>query len=319
MVNITKDSILILGGTGHYGRYIVKSLLELGESVKVATRNPEKARELLGEKPIIIKSDITNEDSLPQLLEECRGIVICVSGFSRKTIRQIKKIERDSVIKVLDKARNKGIKRVVFISVYDFNEELIDELKIPQAEIKQDVEQYLKDSDFNWTVLGAGPSIEMFFRMIRGKTMAVPGGGPPAIPTISPIDLGKICAQAVIREDLSQRRFRLTGPEAISFPDAAERISNIVGYRIKYRKIPLLPIKIASIITKLFNPYLWYLRKFIMLLNKFPHDLALKVPYDHAILRSTFDYEPTTLEIHATMWQNQKKKEKGENFISDVS
>ena len=89
------DTILVLGGTGHYGREIVKSLIELGEPVKVATRNPEKAKELLGEKPILVKSDITNEDSFPQLLEECKGIVICVSGFSRKTIRQIEKIEKD--------------------------------------------------------------------------------------------------------------------------------------------------------------------------------------------------------------------------------
>ncbi len=299
------DTILVLGGTGHYGRYIVKSLIELGEGVKVLTRNPEKARELLGEKPIIVKGDITDEDSLPQLLENCKGIVICVSGFSRKTIRQIKKIERDSVLKILDLAKTVGIKRVVFISVYDYNEKLIEELKIPQAQIKQDVEDYLSESDFNWTVLGAGPSIEIFFSMIRGKTMMVPGGGPPALPNISPIDLGKICAQAVTREDLSKRRFRLTGPEALSFPEAAERISKIVGYKIKFRKVPLLPIKIASIITKPFSPYLWYLRKFVLLMNKFPQDIARKVPNDHAILRSTFDYEPTTIETHAKLWKDK--------------
>jgi hypothetical protein len=41
-------------------------------------------------------------------------------------------------------------------------------------------------------------------------------------------------------------------------------------------------------------------------MNKFPHDIALDVPKDHAILRSTFDYIPTTLEMHAKMWQDQK-------------
>jgi len=302
------DTILVLGGTGHYGREIVKSLIELGEPVKVVTRNSEKARELLGEEPFIVKGDITDEDSLPQLLEECKGIVICVSGFSRKTIRKIKEIERDSVLNVLSTAKTVDIKRVVFISVYDYNKELIKELKIPQAKIKQDVEDYLAESDFNWTVLGVAPSIQIFFSMIRGKTMTVPGGGPPALPTISPIDLGKICAQAVSRDDLSQQRFRSTGPEALSFSEAAERISKIVGYKIKYRKIPLFPIKIASIISKPFNPYIWYLRKFITLMNKFPQDIALEVPKDHAILRSTFDNEPTTLEMHAEMWQEQKNK-----------
>ncbi len=305
MVDTPKDSILILGGTGHYGRNIVQSLVELGESVKVVTRNPEKARKLLGEKPYIVHGDITDDHSLPQLLEGCKGVIISISAFSRKTIRQIKKIERDSVLTLLDKAKKVGIRRIIFISVYDFNEELINNLKIPQAKIKQDVERYLSDSDFNWTVLGAAPSIEMFFSMIRGKTMTVPGGGPPALPTISPIDLGKICAQAVTREDLSQRRFRLTGPEALSFPEAADRISKIAGYKIGFRKIPLLPLKLASIITKPFTPYLWYLMKFILLLNSFPQDLALEVPKDHSILRSVFNYQPTTLETHAKIWCDQ--------------
>ena len=35
MADTKKDSILVLGGTGHYGRNIVQSLLKLGESVKV--------------------------------------------------------------------------------------------------------------------------------------------------------------------------------------------------------------------------------------------------------------------------------------------
>ncbi len=95
-------------------------------------------------------------------------------------------------------------------------------------------------------------------------------------------------------------------PNSLSFPIAAERISKIVGYKIKFRKIPLLPIKIASIISKPFNPYIWYLRKFVTLMNKFPQDIALEVPKDHAILRSTFDYEPITLEMHAIMWQDQE-------------
>ena len=108
--------------------------------------------------------------------------MISIPAFSRKTIRKMEEIERDSVLSVLDEANKAGIRRIVFISVYDFNEELINELNIPQARIKQDVENYLKNSSFNWTVLGAPPSMGIFFSMIRKKTMTVPGGGPPLLP-----------------------------------------------------------------------------------------------------------------------------------------
>ncbi len=303
-----KKFILVLGGTGHYGRHIVHSLLAKGESVKVLSRNTQKGREVLGEKPEIIEGDITSRKSIIESLEETKAVIISVSAMSRKLIRKTKLIERDSVLMVLEEARNAGISRIVYISVYDIRKSVVDKLNILQGKLKIEIEEFLARSDFNWTVMGAAPSNDIFFSMIRGNTMVVPGGGPPALPTISPIDLGEIIAQAVIRTDLARKRFRLTGPEAISFSEAAERISNITGKQIKYRKIPLLPLKIASILTWPFNPYIWHLSKFVKLLNKFPQDIVAEVPNDHNILKETFNYTPTTLKTSARMWYNQEEK-----------
>ena len=43
----------------------------------------------------------------------------------------------------------------------------------------------------------AAPSMEIFFAMLRGDTLVVPGGGPPALPTVAASDLGEIAAQAM--------------------------------------------------------------------------------------------------------------------------
>ena len=303
-----KDYILVLGGTGHYGRHIVHNLVEQGEFVKVLSRNQQKARKILGEKPEIIEGDITCRKSIVESLRKTNAIIISISAMNRKTIRKINLIERDSVLMVLEEAEKAGISRIVYISVYDLRKKIIDQFDLQQGKIKLEIEERLRESDFDWIVFGAPPSSEIFFSMIRGSTMTVPGGGPPALPTISPIDLGKIVAQAVVRSDLVKRRFRLTGPEAISFSEAAERISKITGKRIKYRKIPLLPLRIASILTWPFNPYLWHLTKFVKLLNKFPQDIVAEVPNSHKSLLETFDYTPTSIEISAKMWYNQGKK-----------
>jgi uncharacterized protein YbjT (DUF2867 family) len=141
--------------------------------------------------------------------------------------------------------------------------------------------------------------MQMFFAFVRNGKMMVPGGGPPAIPTISRSDVGEIAAQAILRDDLSGQRFRLTGPEALSFPAAADCISNITGESIQYTKMPLLPLKIASLISLPFNPYLRYIWWSVKLLNSFPQDLVEKVPEDHQRLLDTFDYTPTTFEMEA--------------------
>jgi uncharacterized protein YbjT (DUF2867 family) len=141
--------------------------------------------------------------------------------------------------------------------------------------------------------------MEIFFAMIRGDTMTVPGGGPPALPTVSPADVGEIAAQAVLRDDLRGQRIRMTGPEALSFPEAAKRISTATGKDIKFRRIPLLPLKIVSLITWPINPYLRHLLASARLMNNFPQDVAAQVPQDHQWLVNTFSYTPTTLEMEA--------------------
>ena len=301
-MNSSNKSILVLGGTGHYGQNIVKSLVDLNQPVKVLSRNPLKAKEILNSEVHIIKGDITRSEDLELALEDTKAIIISISAFHRKTIKKLHKIEKIAVLDVLHHAELIGINRIVYISVYDIFKEFVDKFSIPQALIKQEIEEYLGKSNFNWTVLGAAPSIEIFFSMIRGSTMIVPGGGPPALPTISPIDFGEICAQAVLRNDLAGKRFRLTGPHAYSFPEVAEKISNLTGKNIKFRKIPLFPLKMISVVTRPFNPYLSHLIKFIYLLNNFPQTLVDEVRIDHGVLTQVFDYNPKTLEYHIKLW-----------------
>lgn len=301
-------SILVLGGTGHYGKYIVKSLVNLDQPVRVLSRNPRKAKLMFDSEVSVVEGDITKIEDVKLVLNDIKAIIICISAFSRKTVKKIDQIENVAVKNVLYRAELLGIDRIIYISVYDIFVEFVKRFSIPQAKIKQEIEEFLKQSNFNWTVLGAAPSIEIFFSMIRGKTMNVPGGGPPALPTISPIDLGEICAQAVLRDDLAGTRFRLTGPCAYSFSEVARKISHITGKNIKYRKIPLIPLKILSAITKPFNPYLWHLLKFVHLLNNFPQELALEVGSDHNLLTQTFDYEPKTLEWHIKQWDRPKNE-----------
>jgi len=147
--------------------------------------------------------------------------------------------------------------------------------------------------------------MEIFFHMIRGNKMMVPGGGPVALPTVSPRDAGEIAAQAVLRDDLSGLRIKMTGPKAYSFPEAAATISAAWNRKIVFRKIPLLiPNTIRGILTPLcpFSDrflYVHTLLGFIRLLNHFPQSLVDEVPKLHQYLVSTFDYRPTTLEMEA--------------------
>jgi hypothetical protein len=58
-------------------------------------------------------------------------------------------------------------------------------------------------------------------------------------------------------------------------------------------------LRLAASLTRPVTPYLAFIVQAVTLLNNFPQDLAALVPEDHGQLRTTFDYEPTTLEEEA--------------------
>jgi len=296
--------IIVFGGTGFIGRYIVESLLKKGVPVRVLSRNAARAREVLGEEPEIVEGDICTPSVVEAALNNVRAIIIGVSAFSPQLIRKMELIERDAVLSLLEQAEKAGIHRVVYLSAYQVREDVLDDLNLsmPIARIKLEVEQALADStaSLNWTVLGLAPSMRIYFEMLHGNSMMVPGGGPRSgIPTVSPVDVGEIAAQTVLRLDLKGQRFRVTGPEALSFAQAAERISVATGRSIRYRAIPLFPLHFVSIVTRPFNPFLWHLFETIRLMNGFPQDLVQAVPNDHRRLLATFDYVPNALDAEA--------------------
>ncbi|MHA2202299.1 MAG: SDR family oxidoreductase [Candidatus Hodarchaeales archaeon] len=305
-----KGLILILGGTGHYGRHIVKALIKNNQKIRVLSRNISKARKILGEDPEIVEGDITSEEVVINTLEGVNAIIICLSAFNRKTIRKQKLIERDSVLMVLEEAEKQGINRIVYISVYGKPDTDVD---ILQGRIKREIEDTLEQSSFNYTILGAPPSMEIFFSMIRNGKMTVPGGGPPALPTIAPIDLGEIAAQALIRSDLNGKRFSLVGSDVISFREAAERISKVTGTEIGFRKVPLLPIKVVASITGLLSllfPYISQLLKFIILMNTAFTSEMIEQAFEHQkLLQETFDYQPLTIEEFAIKYYKTKESQ----------
>jgi uncharacterized protein YbjT (DUF2867 family) len=298
MTNIDPRPVLVLGGTGHYGRRIVAALAKSGARVRVVSRGAAAARALLGETVDVVEGDVTSPGVTRSALVGARAVVIALAAMNRTAARQLRAIERDAVLRTIEEARAVGVHRLVYLSGYEIRIELIERLGLRGPfGLKAEVEEALRQSDLDWTILGEAFSMEIFFAMIRGDAMSVPGGGPPAIPTVAPDDAGIISAQAALRDDLGGQRFHVTGPEALSFPEAARRIGEVLGRPMRFRAIPLPPMRAVLRVAGLFNPYFDYLRASVVLLNNFPQDLAAGVPEAHRRLVETFDYVPITLEM----------------------
>ena len=304
-MNEHESKILILGGTGNYGTFITNNLINANVNCRLFTRNPEKAKRVFGNKIEIAIGNIEDIKSLRNAYQGIDRLICAISAFSVSQIRRYTQIETDAVISALRLAEEMGIRRLVYISVFEINKDFMNQQRLPLGHEKAKVEDYISKSNINWTILGCPPSMEIFFRMIHGNNMMVPGGGPKGLPSVSPYDVGEIIKQAILRDDLSGQRFQLVAPRTYSFPEAASIISEIWKKPIKFRKIPITFPKIAYHITGFFSPfsdrllYIHNLLSFIRLLNNFPEDYIDKVPMIHKKLLSIFSYLPSSLEIEA--------------------
>lgn len=283
--------IVVFGGTGHYGQHVVRALLARQQAVRVLSRDAARARGQLGEAVEVVEGDITSPRIVDEALAGASAVVIAVAAMTPKLIRRRQEIERDAVLEVLRRAEAAGIQRVVYLSVYDIDEDFLREHGLEEAASNhRAVEQALAKSGLDWTVIGCSPSYEFFFLFLEKG--AIPGKGVRKNPTMAPQDVGELAAQAVRRDDLAGRRFRMAGPEAMSFTEAARRAEAAVGRPFPCRHIPLGLVRVASILARPFTPFVRFIYVGMTLHDRFPERLVEQVPEDHQRLLETFDFEP---------------------------
>ncbi|MBK8492666.1 MAG: NAD(P)H-binding protein [Saprospirales bacterium] len=296
-MQIPAKPFVVFGGTGHLGRKVVEKLLAKGQHVRVLTRNVDAASNLLGNQVTLQKGDVCDPQTIERAINGTAGIVICLSAMSPKLIRREREIEYDAVLNILKEAKRQGVERLVYLSVYGNRPDVLKKLGIQSFSVlKPEVEQHIAQSGLNWTILGNAPSYDLFFSFLRGNRLLVPGGGYRPIPSIFSDDVGEIAARAVLRSDLSGRRFHMTGPKALSFPEFAELVTQVTGNPIRHGAIPLTMLNIVSTLAAPFNPFLRQIYYAVKLFNNFPADLAEAVPAAHKLLEQTFGYAPVSME-----------------------
>ena len=94
--------VLVYGGTGNYGKFIVQSLLSKNIPVKIFTRNATNAIQIFGEKPLYFEGNVLNLKSISDSLDDVRTIIISLSAMHPKLIRKQKEIELNAVMNILN-------------------------------------------------------------------------------------------------------------------------------------------------------------------------------------------------------------------------
>ncbi len=221
--------ILVTGATGLNGSELVRRLSARGIPSRALVRNPAKAQ-LLATLPHVevVEGDMARPDSLTAALRGVERAMLISS--SDPTMLEVQSSFIDAALKA-------GVKHVVKLSG------IIPELDSPFrfARMHAEIEQRLEASGMAYTHLRAGEFMPSYFRQVpsivaRG-VLALPMGD-ARIASIDIGDVAEVSIAVLTTSGHENKIYPLTGPEALTMAEVAEKLSAVTGKEIRYVDVP---------------------------------------------------------------------------------
>ncbi len=219
--------IVVTGATGGNGSEIVRLLAERGAAVRGMVRDPDRARGRLPDSVELVRGDFDAPETLAPAMRGARTLMLISSADPALPTRELAAVEA---------AKAAGIKRIVKFSVIAADQEPT----FGFGHWHRPVEDAIRASGLAWTFLRPNVFMQNLFWFTEPIKSDGVFGLPVGDANVSVIDTRDIaaCAAAVLSEDGHDgQAYLLTGPEALSFQQQADVLSNVLGRSIHHEDI----------------------------------------------------------------------------------
>ena len=221
--------ILITGATGQVGSATLEQLSTRGVSVRALVRTAEKAALVANPQVETVIGDLAQPRSLDSALDGITGALL-VSPLDPHQV--------ELQGNFIDAAKRAGRVHVVKISGLGTG---IDS-SVRSGRWHAQTEKYLEDSGLPFTHLRPPffmQNILRFAPTIRASGEFAGSLNQGKVAMIDVDDIAAVAATALSTDAHAGEAYVLTGPEAISYADVAERLSRILGRTITYKDVPM--------------------------------------------------------------------------------
>ncbi len=220
--------ILLTGGTGTAGSEISKALERMEVHHRSLVRDRAKAAASAGEYVELVEADLSRPETLAAALDGVEKALL-LTAASPEAPQQ----ERDFI----REAKRAGVRYVVKFSAYGAS------LNAPHFFGRQhgQGERELEDSGLAFTMLRPNG----FFQNFLGSAASIqsrsafhaPAGG-MKYSAVDVRDIAAVAAHVLTEPGHQWQRYTITGPEALSHTEIAERFSQVLGRTIRYLDVP---------------------------------------------------------------------------------
>jgi uncharacterized protein YbjT (DUF2867 family) len=221
--------ILITGPTGKIGKELVKELHDRGLPFKVMARSTEALKEFAAKGIPAVHGDFEHPESFNNVLAGIDTVFLL-------TIPQPEILAVEA--KFLNACKTKAVRYVVRTSAMGANPWAASALIRNHGRC----ETQLEDSGLAWTILRPTIFMQNLVPFIganvaRESTLFAPAGE-ARMPWVDTRDIAAVAAQVLTGKGHEGLVYEITGPEALTYTQVAERLSTLVGRQIRYVDVP---------------------------------------------------------------------------------
>ncbi len=227
------ENILIIGGTGKIGSPLVQQLEQKKIKAKLLLRNKDKSSQIVSPGMTTVIGDVTSVESIQSAMKGIEKIFLLISaGIEEAKIKS----------SIIDEAKKAGVKYMVMLSGAGANHNSA----ISQAHQHAKAEAQLKASGIAYTILQPYFFMQNFFNQLGGfsqagniKSEATLYGNfnEGKIAMVDTRDIAAVAVKCLTESGHEGKTYVISGAEAISYSQAAQKLSAILGKKINYINI----------------------------------------------------------------------------------
>ena len=229
--------LLVTGGSGFLGGYVLSEAARRGHDVMALARSPAAAGIVasLGAEPVT--GDLDEPGPLRDVFAaaSCDALVNLSSlGFGHAAA-------------IITATRQADIARAVFVSTTA----VTTRLPAPSKRIRLAAEQQIRDSPLQWTILrptmiygaaGDRNLSRLLALLSRARLLPVPGGGRHLQQPVHVADVADAVLAAAERPASSGMTYDVAGPEPLTFTELLRVCARAVASRARFVPVPLSPV-----------------------------------------------------------------------------
>jgi uncharacterized protein YbjT (DUF2867 family) len=220
--------IFLTGGTGTVGSALLTRLGRSGVAARAAAHSPAGRSLIQGYGAQAVDGDFDRPETLHQAMVGCDHLFLLSPAHPEQPAREKATI---------DAAVQAGIAHVVAVSVIGAD----PASQLAFSRWHADVDEHLISSGLDYTILRPSGFMQSHLLPVdtvkaQGRWYGMTGDG--AAGFIDAEDIAAVAAEALTSQGHSGAIYELTGPAAISMPQAAAELSEVLGRGVEYVDLP---------------------------------------------------------------------------------